>query len=181
MWCMLQACTAGADEEALLQIKLEYTSGPEMPDEGPGEPKLGRHLLLPLRLHLVPSLQVSALPPQVCSFIHSSRHPDIHSLIASFVRSFVRLFIHSFTDSFLHSFTHPFTHSIIPTDTLTASILGVPFITCILLLKGQKFLALCCLCSRCSSNWLVCYCAAAMPHAIVFLLPEWRILFPLHA
>lgn len=56
---VLQASTHGAEEEAWLQLKLEYMSGPEMLEEGPGEPKVGRHLLLPLRLHLVPSLQVS--------------------------------------------------------------------------------------------------------------------------
>ncbi|DBA95519.1 TPA: hypothetical protein ACH3X3_013374 [Trebouxia sp. C0006] len=56
-----QASTHGADEEASLQLKLEYISGPEMPEEGPGEPKVGRHLLIPLRLHLVPSLQVNSI------------------------------------------------------------------------------------------------------------------------
>ncbi len=55
---MLQASTQGAEEEASLQLKLEYTSGPELPEGGPGEPKIGRHLLLPLRVRLVPSLQV---------------------------------------------------------------------------------------------------------------------------
>ncbi|DBA86334.1 TPA: hypothetical protein ACH3X2_005568 [Trebouxia sp. C0005] len=56
-----QASTHGADEEASLQLKLEYISGPEMPEEGPGEPKVGRHLLIPLRLRLVPSLQVNSI------------------------------------------------------------------------------------------------------------------------
>ena len=57
---MLQATSHGGEEEGFLQVKLEYMSGPEMPEEGPGEPKLGRHLLIPLRLHLLPSLQVLA-------------------------------------------------------------------------------------------------------------------------
>ena len=47
---VLQASTHGAEEEASLQLKLEYMSGPEMAEEGPGEPKVGRHLLLPLRM-----------------------------------------------------------------------------------------------------------------------------------
>ena len=60
--CGMQASSHGGEEEGLLQVKLEYMAGPEMPEEGPGEPKLGRHLLLPLRLHLLPSLQVPAFP-----------------------------------------------------------------------------------------------------------------------
>ena len=61
----VQASSHGGEEEGSLQLKLEYMAGPEMPEAGPGEPKLGRHLLLPLRLHLLPSLQVPALasPP----------------------------------------------------------------------------------------------------------------------
>ena len=60
---MLQASSHGGEEEGSVQLKLEYMSGPEMPEEGPGEPKLGRNLLIPLRLHLLPSLQVP-LPPE---------------------------------------------------------------------------------------------------------------------
>lgn len=55
----MQASSHGGEEEGSLQLKLEYMSGgPEASEGAPVGSNLGRHLLLPLRVHILPSLQV---------------------------------------------------------------------------------------------------------------------------
>ena len=51
--------TQGGEEEAKLQLKLEYMSGP-VAEEGSGPP-VGRHLLLPVQLRILPSVQVRSI------------------------------------------------------------------------------------------------------------------------
>ena len=51
--------TQGGEEEAKLQLKLEYMSG-AVAQEG-SDPPVGRHLLLPVQLRILPSVQVNAL------------------------------------------------------------------------------------------------------------------------
>ena len=51
-----QATAQGGEEESKLQLKLEYMSGLATP-EGV-DSRLGRRLLLPIQLRILPSLQV---------------------------------------------------------------------------------------------------------------------------
>ena len=62
----VQAGTQGAEEEARLQLKLEYISGDATQEMS--DPKLGRQLLLPLQLRILPSVQVQSSEPggQLC-------------------------------------------------------------------------------------------------------------------
>lgn len=52
----MQAGTQGGEEEARLQLTLEYMSGAVAQEAS--DPNLGRHLLLPLQLRILPSVQV---------------------------------------------------------------------------------------------------------------------------
>lgn len=58
----LQAVTQGGEEEAKLQLKLEYMSGPVAEEGSEGsDPPVGRHLLLPVQLRILPSVQVRSI------------------------------------------------------------------------------------------------------------------------
>ena len=73
----MQAGTQGGEEEARLQLKLEYMSGAVAQEAS--DPNLGRHLLLPLQLRILPSVQVQ-LSHFLWAWKDQDQQPSIYML-----------------------------------------------------------------------------------------------------